>query len=130
MHATSAIVLDAMLTRRSVQTLHAPGPSDDELDVLLRAATTVPDHGGLRPWRMVVVSGEARHEFGSALAEAARVEAPQLSAAMLERVAKKALAAPTLVAIVAAVDRDSNVPAWEQVASASCVGYALTLAAH
>ena len=130
MQPAGAIVLDAMLTRRSTQPLGEPGPTEAELEVLLRAATTVPDHGGLRPWRLVVVAGDARAEFGAALADAACAAAPHLSPAMLERVAAKAFAAPTLIALVAAIDPVSKVPAWEQVASASCVGYALALAAH
>ena len=130
MKPTGALVLDAMLTRRSVKRLGAPGPTDAELQLLMRAAVTVPDHGGLRPWRLVVVAGDARAEFGAALADAARADAPHLSPAVLERIADKAYAAPTLVALVAAIDPLSKVPEWEQTASTACVGYALTLAAH
>ncbi|MEO5838002.1 MAG: nitroreductase [Acidimicrobiales bacterium] len=130
MKPTGALVLAAMLTRRSVQPLGTPGPTDDELRLLMRAAITVPDHGGLRPWRLVVVTGEARAEFGAALAESAKSSAAQLSPATLQRIADKAFSAPTLVALVAAIDPKSKVPEWEQTASAACVGYAITLAAH
>ena len=130
MKPTGALVLDAMLTRRSVQPLTDPGPTDDELQLLMRAAITVPDHGGLRPWRLVVVSGEARAEFGAALADAAQAGAAHLSPATLRRIADKAFAAPTLIALVAAIDPRSLVPEWEQTASAACAGYAITLAAH
>ena len=50
--------LDFLMTRRSAGTLAAPGPSRAQLDQLLQAAGTVPDHGRLRPFRFAVIEGE------------------------------------------------------------------------
>jgi nitroreductase len=113
-------LVDVMLTRRSISKLVEPGPTDDQLDTLLHAATTVPDHGGLRPWRFAVVRGAGRGRFGDALAAAANDAA----------VRDKAFAAPALIAVVAAPKRDSKIPEWEQLTSASATGYAIVLAAH
>ena len=110
--------------------LAEPAPSDAELEAILAAAVTVPDHGSLRPWRLVVITGEGREPFGDALAAAARRARPELPSAVEGKVRAKAFAAPTAIALVARVDAESNVPAWEQIASASCAGYAITLAAH
>src|SRR5690606_18306326 len=52
---TRSPVLDALLTRRSVGALAAPAPSADQLETILRAATTAPDPGGLRPDRFVAI---------------------------------------------------------------------------
>jgi nitroreductase len=41
----------------------------------------------------------------------------------------KAFAAACAVVLIASPDPTSNVPIWEQVASASCTGYAIVLAA-
>ena len=41
----------------------------------------------------------------------------------------KAYAAPCAVVLIASPRLESNVPEWEQVASASCTGYAMVLAA-
>jgi nitroreductase len=92
----------------------------EQLETLLHAATTVPDHGGLRPWRFAVVRGAGRARFGDALAAAANDPA----------VRDKALAAPALIAVIAAPKLDSKIPEWEQTTSASSSGYAITLAAH
>ena len=37
---------------RSASALQGPAPTDQEIDAILQAAVTVPDHGGLRPWRL------------------------------------------------------------------------------
>jgi nitroreductase len=125
-----AEALRPMLTRRSTAALHPPGPTSEQLEAVLQAATTVPDHGTLRPWRFVVVAGEAREAFGEALADAARQARPELEEANLERIRAKAFVAPVLVAVAARVDPTAKVEVWEQVASATCAGYAIALAAH
>jgi nitroreductase len=122
--------LEPMLTRRSTSVFGAGEPTDDEIDAVLRAATTVPDHGGLRPWRLVVVRRGARPAFGAALAAAGLAADPQLGPEAVERLRSKAFVAPALIAVGARIDVTAKIPAWEQVASAACLGYALALAAH
>jgi nitroreductase len=129
--ATGPSALDVILARSSKAALRPPAPDDAQLELVLRAATTVPDHGGLRPWRFVVVrDDESRAAFGEALVASAREANPDLLPAQEDKARAKAFAAPTSVAIVAAVDPTSKVPVWEQVASAACTGYAMALAAH
>lgn len=122
--------LQPFLTRRSTAALFPPGPSPDELEAILAVAASVPDHGALRPWRFVVVSGEARAAFGDALAEAATESTPGLDDGTRDRIRAKAFVAPALIAVAARIDTASKVPVWEQIASASCAGYAIALAAH
>ncbi len=123
-------LLDAILQRRSATGLAAPGPTPEQLHLLLRAATTVPDHGLLKPYRFVVVDGDARTRFGDALADAAREARPDLSPGLLDKARRKPLAAPTLIVLIATPRTDSPIPEWEQLASAACTGYAIVLAAH
>ena len=53
--------LDFLLNRRSrpAKTLTSPAPSKDELTVILKAGTRVPDHGKLEPWRLKVLEKPA-----------------------------------------------------------------------
>lgn len=124
-----AALLGALLERRSTAALVEPGPDDAELDLLLQAAATAPDHGRLRPWRFVVVDGEARERFADALEDGGLARDPDLPDGVRQKLRSKAFVAPTLVAVVAA-PRPAKVERWEQVASAACTGYALVLAAH
>ncbi|WP_394824106.1 nitroreductase [Pendulispora albinea] len=124
------LVRHIILTRRSVSALTEPGPSPEQLTTLLRAAVSVPDHGQLRPYRFVVVRGNGRDRFGDALAAAAAEQRSDLSPAVLEKVKRKAFVAPTLIALIASPRASANIPEWEQVAAASCTGYAILLTAH
>lgn len=122
-------VLDALLGRRSTSSLTEPGPTDAQIDAILRAATTAPDHGRLRPWRFVVVRGEARDRFADALEDGGATHTPDLDDGLRAKLRSKAHVAPALVTVIAA-PRPAKVERWEQVASAACSGYAMVLAAH
>ncbi len=119
-----------LLERRSVSALVGPAPTREQLALMVRAAGTVPDHGELRPSRFVIVDTDAgRERFGNALAAAAHEARPDLSPGLLEKLKKKAYAAPALVIVLASPLEGHKIPVWEQVAAASCCGYALALAA-
>lgn len=64
-------VLDAVLSGRSAPRLTDPAPGPADLERLVPAAATAPDHGRLRPWRLVAVTGDERARLGDVLAEAA-----------------------------------------------------------
>lgn len=122
--------IDVILTRRSISSLGEPAPSDEQLDQILAAATRVPDHGALKPWRFVVVRDEGRAAFGDALADAARSQVADLPEKHQDKLRHKAFLAPIVVVVIASPTAGHKVPEWEQVASASCSGFALALAAH
>jgi nitroreductase len=58
--------LELLKTRRSVKPMEliGPGPTDSEIETLLRIASRVPDHGKLAPWRFILFQGEARSAAG------------------------------------------------------------------
>jgi nitroreductase len=67
-------VLDAIRARRSISRLSPPAPSSDQLDEILAAAASAPDHGELRPWRFIVLRDDAKDAFGPVLAAATEAE--------------------------------------------------------
>ena len=122
--------LEVVLQRRSTAALSEPAPSDDDLGLILQAAATVPDHGSLRPWRLVVVTGDDRATFADALARSAAELDPDIPDDKLDKTRRKAYVAPMQILIIASPVDSPKVPEWEQVASASCTGFAIALAAH
>jgi nitroreductase len=120
-------VLRFLATRRSTSavTLAEPAPSADELDILLRLAARVPDHGKLAPWRFIVLEGPAKAAF------AARLEALALSRGDLTDAAKLGkLKIPPLCVAVIASPREAPIPAWEQQLSAGAACATLLYAAQ
>lgn len=113
---------EAMLRRRSHSAVGDDAPSDAELRRLLEVAGTVADHAALRPWRVVAIRGDARERVGRAIAEASGAEG-----ADAEKLARKPLRAPLLLAIVVSPKPSDKVPEWEQEAAASGVAHALSL---
>jgi len=105
-------------------------PRAADLDRIIATATTVPDHGGLEPWRFAVCIGAGRQRFAEALvAGLFEAKGPEQPDAVVAKMRAKAFAAPCSVVLIASPDPSANVAVWEQVASASCTGYAIVLAA-
>lgn len=119
-----------ILSRRSHAALVAPGPTPAQLAQLFYAATTVPDHGSLRPYRFLVSEGAGRARTGEALVGAMREARPDAPDTALAKVREKAFAAPTQVLLIASPRVGHKIAAWEQQATAACTGYAIALAAH
>ncbi|TPX05296.1 nitroreductase, partial [Schumannella luteola] len=111
-----------MLRRRSHSSVGDDAPTDKQLRKLLEVAGTVADHAALRPWRIVAIRGEARDRVGRAIAEASGA-----SGSDAEKLARKPLRAPLLLAVVVSPKPSGKVADWEQEAVASGVAHALSL---
>ena len=128
--STGSELLGLLSANRAVPDRNGTAPDNDQLAAILKVASTVPDHGALRPWRFAVVRGEGRQRFGDALVAGLVGErGAELPDSVITKMRQKAFAAPALVMLIASPQVGSNVPVWEQVAAASCTGYAVVLAA-
>jgi len=121
-----------MATRRSgkPRDMAAPGPDDAQLARILAAATRVPDHGKLAPWRFLVVPPAARAVLGERMAGCLRAERPDAHEAELAAARDFALQAPTLVVVLFSPRESAKIPLWEQELSAGAACMALLVAAH
>ena len=125
-------MIDLLLTRRSVSAnaLVEPGPSEAEIELILRAASRVADHKKLVPWRFILFQGAARSDFGKVLAETCREEDNEASAFRLETEAKRFLRAPLVIAVISRVVPTPGAPEWEQILSCGAACQNLILAAN
>ena len=119
--------LALLASRRSgkPRDLVAPGPDQAQLATILAVAARTPDHGKLAPWRFVEITD--RVAFAALLAAAAVSEATPPDPT---KTAQFAYQAPVLVAVIAAPDRASTIPLWEQELSAGAACMNLLHAAH
>ena len=99
---------DAILKRKSVapRKLAAPGPRFDEIERLAQAAAAAPDHGLLRPARLLLIQDKDRDELAKVFELAALELDQNISAEMLRRETERAHHAPTLIAIIARIQPD------------------------
>jgi nitroreductase len=117
---TPGPVLQALRGRRSRSSVGEAAPSHEDLVPLVEAASRLADHGGLRPWRVIEIRGDARDRLGAAMDEAAGDPGSG-------KHRKKTHRASLLLAVVACVAPSRKVPDWEQEAVAAGVAHALTL---
>lgn len=124
--------LKLLATRRSgkPRDMVVPGPDDDQMRTILEAATRVPDHGKLAPWRFVVVGADQRDALASVLTAAYLAEKPDAGRLELEAMSQFAHQAPALVVALSAPDANVKIPLWEQELSAGAACMNLLTAAH
>lgn len=120
--------LELLLNRRSAPRLNEPAPSGQALDNIFYAAMRAPDHGGLQPWRFIVIEGEGRQRL-SELMQTVAIESDKGERA-LEKAQTTPFKAPLIIVVVAHCHVEVvKVPKWEQVATACCAVQAMQMAA-
>ena len=120
--------LELLTTRRSSKLLSLPAPDDAQIRDMLQAATQVPDHGLLTPYRFVVIRHEAAmRRFADTLDCA--VQELALGEEGLKKAQRVGSMAPLVIAVMASIRKDGGKPEWEQMLTAGCSAYAIQLAA-
>jgi nitroreductase len=122
--------LQALRSRVSPARLGPEEPDPRLIEQILAAGLRAADHGRLRPWRFLVVRGEARHRFGELLADGLKGRHPEATVEMLEAERRKALRAPVIVIVMAVIRDHPNVPDIEQIVSAGAAAQNMLVAAH
>jgi nitroreductase len=122
-------LVDAILSRASAITLKAPGPSEEDLHLILKAGTRAPDHGKVQPWRFIIFEGDGRDRLGDIMVESQKLRDPNTTEVDLKRERDKVFRAPTIVAIVCKIQPGKIHPA-EQVAAVAAATQNVILAAH
>lgn len=124
-------IITCLNRRRSVPSkqLVEPGPDPEALSRMLAAAVRVPDHGKRVPWRFLRIAGDARQTLGEALATRALETDPDIDEANLAK-DRARFQSPLVIAVIARLGEDEKIPEQERLSSASCVCFALLLAAQ
>jgi nitroreductase len=122
--------LDFLLDRRSAGALGDPAPSGRDLDLILDLGLRAPDHGRLRPWRFVLIRGEARTAFADRLVAAARRRDPAAPQALLDRYRAWPLRTPLLIGVGAMIRANHVIPEGEQILSAGAAAMNMLNAIH
>ena len=126
-------LLDQLQQRSSSQAnrLVDPAPDDQAIAEILRCAVAAPDHARLRPWRFIVIRGDARHALGDVFADVARSEDPECTDEKLQRLREKPIRAPLIITVVTRLTSGHpKTPEVEQILSAGAATQQLLLGAN
>ena len=107
-----------------------PGPTPEELELILTIAARSPDHGKLFPWRFVTVTADQRDALAQLLLRALEETNAEATDAHREKEVAFAHYAGQLVVLISSPIADHKIPMWEQELSCGAAGMNLLLAAH
>jgi len=130
--AMTSPIVDFLLSRSSapIADLHEPAPTDAEIATLIAAASRVPDHGRLAPWRFILYRGDARVEVGRKLADLAEKREGPLPENRRNQELTRFSRAPLVVGVVSSPKESIKIPQWEMLLSGGMAAMNLMLAAN
>jgi nitroreductase len=125
-------IIDFLLARSSspIPELHEPAPGDAEIATMLTAASRVPDHGRLAPWRFIVYRGDARVEIGRKLAALAEQREGPLPEGRRNQELTRFSRAPLVIGVVSSPKENPKIPQWEMFLSGGMAAMNLMTAAN
>jgi nitroreductase len=111
MRCMTTTALDALHGRRSIRQFNPREVSRAEIETLLDAAITAPNHRLTQPWRFYVMGPEARRAYGLALGnrKAKKIEDAAAADTMRNKVADEHMALPLMIAVAVAEDANPEI---------------------
>ncbi|WP_299940518.1 nitroreductase family protein [uncultured Microbulbifer sp.] len=123
--------LIALHNRVSTGKLIGPAPTEQQRQNLFRAALRAADHACLRPWRFLLVEGEARKRLGRIFLHASeQAEGVALTEAQRQRTLGMPLRAPLIIIAITRLQEHPKVPYLEQHMSTAAAVQAMLTAAY
>ncbi len=118
--------ITALHTRTAAPRLVDPAPEGKDLEQICQAALRAPDHAMLRPWKFLLIKGDARNKLGQLFVDALQ---PQ-DEAQRRKLLEAPLRAPLIIVAVARIQDNPKVPVIEQCSSTAAAMQNMALAIH
>ncbi len=118
--------IEALQNRTASPRLVEPAPSEAELETILKAGLRAPDHGMLRPWRFLLVRGDARNKLGELFVEKRAPDTEEQKNKLLNA----PLRAPLVIVCVAEIQDHPKVPPVEQICATAAAVQNMSVAIH
>ena len=97
---------------------------------MIAAASRVPDHGRLEPWRFILYRGEARNEIGRKLAALAEQREGPLPEGRRNQELTRLSRAPLVIGVIFTPKEHPKIPEWEMFLSGGMAAMNLMIAAN
>ena len=121
---------EAIKTRYSVGKVKADAVPRDVIEKLLDAGNQAPNHYKVRPWRFIVLTGNARNKLGDVMAASFADHNPGLPPEGLDKTRALPLRAPVLIVVGVDKPAEAKVLEIENLSAASAACENILLAAH
>jgi len=118
--------LTALQTRTATPRLKEPAPQGKDLEEILKAGLRAPDHGMLRPWKFLLVEGDARVKLGEMFVESLQPDTDERRQKLLDA----PMRAPLLIVCIAKIRVGDKIPRIEQVGSMAAAIQNMSVAIH
>ena len=122
--------INALLTRVSSPKLIEPYPSKDKMSLVYQSALRAPDHGWLRPWRFIQVTGVGRKKLGEAFVNSIRKKNSIISDEEIIKYKSLPFRAPMVIVLITKITHTPKVPETEQIQSTAAAAQNMMLAIH
>lgn len=123
-------VFEAIHNRRSHKKVKPDAVPRELIEKMLDAAAQAPNHYKVRPWRFVVMTGDARHRLGHAMSESLRERHPEYPQEAFDKAHATPLQAPVVIAVGVDKPTESKVLEIENISAVAAATQNLLLAAH
>jgi len=123
-------VFEAIHTRQSVAKVKPDSVPRELIERALSAAVQAPNHYKVRPWRFVVLTGEAREKLGSVMAAALQEKHPDFPPEAFDKEKSKPLRSPVLIAVGVDKPSEAKVVEVENICASAAAVENLLLAVH
>ena len=123
-------VFEAIYNRHSQKKVKPEAVPREMIEKLLDAAVQAPNHYKVRPWRFVVLTGEARNRLGEVMAASQLERHPEFPEEAFDKCRATPLQAPVVIAVGVDKPSEAKVLEIENIGATAAACQNLLLAAH
>jgi nitroreductase len=123
-------VLEAIHNRHSIKKVKQDAVPRELIEKLLDAAVQAPNHYKVRPWRFVVLTGEARHRLADVMFASLAARHPELPQEAFNKAHATPFQAPVVIAVGVDKPSEPKVLEIENICAVAAATQNLLLSAH
>ena len=120
--------LDNILNRTSSSILKTPYPSEEEMDLVYRAALRAPDHKWLRPSRFIQITGKGLDKISDIFFNYGKNHIKDISEDKLKKYKSIPYRSPMIIVLVSNITKNPSVPDHEQMFATAAAAQNILLA--
>ena len=122
--------IENLISRNSISKLIEPYPTNDEMELVYKAALRAPDHAWLRPSKFIEVTGKGLEKLSKIFVNFISETTNDASDLLLSKYKNAPFRAPMIIVLVSQVKDHPKVPEIEQILSTSAAAQNILLALH